>query len=402
MKSDFPDDDDFFKETRMSFGDHIEDLRSHLLRAIMGVLVIMIGGFILDGIGFALGLDWLGIGRPMFYVIRDPVESQMQEFYTKRAWKTISETLPPLPPDPRRIRPAPTPEEFEILDKALKDEKDRREVAEKEYMESRRKLFAGKLPATEVNKPREILINIDAETLREALADPNTKMVPVRITIQPLDLAFKLLDSTQLLGKRLSLATLSAQEALVVYVKVALVCSLVLGCPWVFYHVWSFIAAGLYPTERQVVYRSIGPASALFISGAVMCQFIVMPRAVDALLSFNNLLDLDPELRLNDWLGFALMLPLVFGLSFQTPLVMVVLAKIGIFTWRTYLDKWRHALFILAIFAAIITPTPDPFTMSLLLGPMFGLYLAGIWLCRYYVGEATEDADSLDDTHVAV
>lgn len=80
--------DDIFADTRMSFGDHIEELRKYLLRAIYGLLVILIGGFILDGVGEALEIENLGLGRPMLKVIVDPVETQVRDFYTARNQKS--------------------------------------------------------------------------------------------------------------------------------------------------------------------------------------------------------------------------------------------------------------------------------------------------------------------------
>src|SRR5215212_4235077 len=76
--------DDIFADTRMSFGDHIEELRTHLLRAIKGLLVVLIGGLILDGVGQYLKRDEIGLGRPMLKVIVDPAEAQVRAFYARR------------------------------------------------------------------------------------------------------------------------------------------------------------------------------------------------------------------------------------------------------------------------------------------------------------------------------
>src|SRR3954471_10026998 len=78
-------DDDFFRDTRMSFGDHLEELRTRMWRAIKGLGICLFIGFILDGIGERAGLPWLGIGRPMLKVITDPVKEQVKQFYADRA-----------------------------------------------------------------------------------------------------------------------------------------------------------------------------------------------------------------------------------------------------------------------------------------------------------------------------
>ena len=137
----------------------------------------------------------------------------------------------------------------------------------------------------------------------------------------------------------------------------------VIASPWIFYQIWSFISAGLYPHERAYVYRFLTPSIGLFLTGVLMCQFLVLPGAVRALLGFNMWIDMDPEIRLNEWLSFAILLPLVFGVAFQTPLVMFILNRLGMFGWEDYWSRWRYAVIILAILSALLTPTPDAVTM---------------------------------------
>ena len=74
-------------------------------------------------------------------------------------------------------------------------------------------------------------------------------------------------------------------------------------------------------------------------------------------------------------------MPLVFGISFQTPLVMLFLNRIGIFGWETYLAKWRYAMFIMAILSAVLTPSTDVISMLWLFVPTFGLYMVGVLIC---------------------
>ncbi len=109
----------------------------------------------------------------------------------------------------------------------------------------------------------------------------------------------------------------------------------------------------------------------------------MLPAAVDYLLSFNDWLGYEPELRLNDWLHFALLMPLVFGIAFQTPLVMVFLERIGLFTVAGYRRHRRLAIFLLAVLAALLTVTPDYYSMLALTVPLWGLYEVGILLCRW-------------------
>src|SRR5262249_10578023 len=121
----------------------------------------------------------------------------------------------------------------------------------------------------------------------------------------------------------------------------------------------------------------------LFAGGVVFCQLVVMPPAVGAMLWFNEWLDLEPTLRLSEWLGFAIFLPLLFGISFQTTLVMLVTVRVGLVDVRAYQAKRRLAWFLLAVFAAVACPSNDLVGMLFLWLPLCGLYELGIVLGRW-------------------
>jgi sec-independent protein translocase protein TatC len=96
------------------------------------------------------------------------------------------------------------------------------------------------------------------------------------------------------------------------------------------------------------------------------------------LLEFNVWLGIEPTLRISEWMGFATILPVIFGVCFQTPLVMMALEKIGIVSIDDLKGKRKMAIFIMVVAAAIITPTQDPFSLMLLAAPMIGLYELGL------------------------
>jgi sec-independent protein translocase protein TatC len=170
-------------------------------------------------------------------------------------------------------------------------------------------------------------------------------------------------------------------EPLVVYFKVAFLCGAVLASPWVLYQLWTFVAAGLYPHERRWVWTYLPASLALFLGGAAFCQFVVLPAGVACLLGYGDWLGVDPELRLGGWLNFALLLPLAFGLSFQTPLAMLFLHRAGAVDAGAFGRHRRAALLGLAVLAAVVTP-PDAVNMLALAVPLWGLYELGIFLCR--------------------
>jgi sec-independent protein translocase protein TatC len=329
-------DDDLFTDSRMSFGEHIEDLRSHLVRAIVGLVICLTIGFALDAVGWKTGIRWIGIGRPMFDVITKPVEKQLIAFYDRR------------------------------LEKLKKD------------------AAANDSAADEATKPKPVRMRISPEA-RAALTGqpvpPDAAPLEVVVEIAPVDLV----EATRDVGNVIrppSLAAMSVTEALMVYFKVSLLCGFVLACPYVFLQIWSFVAAGLYSNEKRLVHVYLPTSVGLFLGGVVLCQFAVIPQSIEALLWFNEWLGIAPDLRLNEWLSFAIMLPLLFGLAFQTPLVMFVLERVGIFSVESYWRFWKVAVFLLGVIAALVLPTPDVVTWLSMWAPLAGLYFLGIGLCR--------------------
>jgi sec-independent protein translocase protein TatC len=177
-----------------------------------------------------------------------------------------------------------------------------------------------------------------------------------------------------------SLVALGPMEPAVIFFKVCLVTGIVLSSPWAFYQIWAFVAAGLYHRERMLVYRFLPYSLGLFLAGVFLCFFVVLPLTLRFLLEFYVWLGVTPMLRLNDWMGFATILPLVFGLCFQTPLVMLLLSLLRIFTATDYRAKRRIAILVIVIVAAILTPGPDVSSMLFLSVPMLFLYELGILL----------------------
>jgi sec-independent protein translocase protein TatC len=174
---------------------------------------------------------------------------------------------------------------------------------------------------------------------------------------------------------------MSVTEAMMVYFKVTLACGFVLGSPWVFWQIWAFVGAGLYPHEKRLVRFYLPFSLGLFVAGILVCQFLILPKVIEALLGFNEWLDLEPDLRLSEWLGFAVMMPLIFGIAFQTPFVMVFLNRLGFISVAAMRQKRRLAWLTMAVLAAVINPSPDLWSMLLLWAPLVLLYELGILLC---------------------
>jgi sec-independent protein translocase protein TatC len=336
MPRHFDEDDDLFADSRMTFGEHLEELRARLISAIKGLMFFLMIGFVLDGIGYAVGWPWLGIGKPMMHVITVPVERELKAFYYRRMERLLAE-------------------------------------------QGREKADGQGVTAL---KPVKMRFPPESIAALRGVQELPPESIDATVWLDPIQIYNAAQGISQVIRPP-ELSTFSVTETMMVYVKVSLLCGLVLASPWVFGQMWAFIGAGLYPHEKKYIHKYLPMSLILFLGGVFLCQLAVIPKSIEALLWFNDWIGFTPELRLNEWLSFAIMLPLVFGISFQTPLVMLALERIGIMTVASYWRSWRMAAFLLAVFAMIITPSPDALTMLAMWFPLVGLYFFGIVLCKW-------------------
>ncbi|MBR5710120.1 MAG: twin-arginine translocase subunit TatC, partial [Thermoguttaceae bacterium] len=191
---------------------------------------------------------------------------------------------------------------------------------------------------------------------------------------------------------------MSAQEPFMIYIQASLLLGVILSCPWVLYQLWMFVASGLYPHERKYVYIYFPMSLSLFIGGVLMAFFWVFDPVLGFLMLFNDWMNIEPDLRINEWLGFFLMLPIGFGLSFQLPLIMLFFERIGIVTVEWYKTNWRIAVLIIGILSVVLTPA-DPTSMMLMFIPLTFLFVLGIWLCKFMPRQKSpyDDDDEEDD-----
>ena len=168
------------------------------------------------------------------------------------------------------------------------------------------------------------------------------------------------------------------------YFRVSLYTALLLAGPWMLYQFWQFIAVGLYPNERRYVHASVPFSAALFIGGALFFVFVVCEKMLWFLFGFNEWLGLKGQITLDFHIQFMTSMMLVFGIGFQTPLVVFVLGKVGLVSLKTLNHYRRHVILGMLIFAALVT-SPSPIDQLLLAIPMWLLYELGIFLVWFFV-----------------
>ena len=176
--------------------------------------------------------------------------------------------------------------------------------------------------------------------------------------------------------------TISPTEGFVTYMKVALYIAIAFSMPVLIYQLFAFVAPGLTSRERRYVKLAVPFVVLMFAAGASFAFFLLAPRALDFLSHFgSSIFAWNP--RAEEIVSFYLTLTLGVGLMFELPIVMFVLAKIGIVNTKRLSSIRKFAFVGILVAAAIITPTPDPFNMMLAAVPMYGLYELGVLLSRF-------------------
>jgi len=177
-----------------------------------------------------------------------------------------------------------------------------------------------------------------------------------------------------------NLLVIRVTESVAVFFRVALVSGIILASPFILAQLWIFIAAGLRPNERRIFYLLFPFATLLFLAGVAFAYFVMLPVAVPFLVGF---LEINAEPTLDDYIGFITTILLFVGLSFEMPLILFGLAKVGVVNSKMLLKNWRIAIVLIAIVSAVITPTPDPFNMSIVAAPLILLYVLSIVLTTF-------------------
>ena len=184
-------------------------------------------------------------------------------------------------------------------------------------------------------------------------------------------------------------------EGFITYMKVAALAGIGLASPFIFHQIWAFIAPGLYPHEKKAILPLALASSVLFIGGASFGYFVIFDFAFPFFLEVTESLDQDVEavLSINSYLGLATKLLIAFGASFQLPIVLYFMARIGLVDHIDLFESFRYAVVGMFVVSAIITP-PDVLSQCLMAGPLIFLYGVGIVLAYFF---STKERDEEED-----
>jgi sec-independent protein translocase protein TatC len=225
-------------------------------------------------------------------------------------------------------------------------------------------------PDTDPSEAANLLRKLNRSLISGVLAE---QMKPVSLDTMPLEIWRPTNYKPQSLG---------VTEPFFVWLKAGMLGGLTIAAPFVFYQLWTFVAAGLYPQEKKYIHVFLPVSLLLFGAGVLLAFFFVFSPVLEFLFTFNKTLNIAPEIRIGEWLSFAMFLPLGFGVAFQLPLVMLFVNRIGLISVQAYLDKWRIAIMVIFVLSMFLTPA-DPISMLLLAMPLTGLYFLGIAMCQF-------------------
>jgi sec-independent protein translocase protein TatC len=179
-----------------------------------------------------------------------------------------------------------------------------------------------------------------------------------------------------------SLIFTSVAEAFFTYMKVAFIAGLILVSPFVLYQIWAFVAPGLYRHEKRYVIPFVLLGSIFFAMGISFGYFVAIPVGFKFLLGYATDF-IKPMPSMKEYLSFSIKFLLAFGLVFEFPVVLVLLAKIGVVDAKTLARQRKYAILLIFIFAAVMTP-PDIISQVLMALPLMGLYELSILFCKFF------------------
>lgn len=339
-----------FEDKEMPFLEHLEELRQTLVRIIITLIIVTIGAFVFR--------------TPLMELIRRPVELaglgasiELPKDITKQEWRkvqtlaTTAESLDPL------VREA-------FLQEALTDE------------EESLRLYVEALPvfnATLVldKERREDFVGRAIAT-NPALRDTILKLVRENPGAK--------IDRQ---GNLIEMSALRPPEAFMLSLKISMLAGIILAFPLLLYFIAQFVFPGLTNKEKRAVLPAVGIGFGLFLLGATFAYWVVTPRVLEFFHGYADELGVNSEWRIGYYVSFVSQLVLIFGVSFELPVVVMTLVKLDLLGYQFMARNRSYAIIIIFTVAALITPTPDAPTLCLLAVPMVILYEICIWMAYF-------------------
>lgn len=339
--------DDANPDMEKPFLEHLEDLRVMITKIVLTLIIAMVACFALQ--------------RHVMDVLRKPVED---------VWGVhMQATLP------KEIEIADWEAAKQILDRAVFVADEERDDYLGQFDQETQQLVRAAqilrltkgLPEEKQDDYVKIRVGNDEPlaaligTLRESKAEPDS--------IPGADLTM--------------MSALKPTETFMLSMKLSFFAGIVVSFPFLLYFTLQFVLPGLHTAERKILWPSMAIGFGLFLLGVFFAYFVVLPRALVFFFEWDQGLGVASEWRIGWYIGFAAQFTLLFGLSFELPVVVMALVKLGLLSYETMSRTRRYAILAIVVLAAVITPTGDVLTLSMMAVPMYILYEACIWLAWF-------------------
>ena len=180
----------------------------------------------------------------------------------------------------------------------------------------------------------------------------------------------------------LSLVNIEVTAQFMIHMKMAFLCALVLTFPYIIYKVWQFIAPALYDNERRKVRNAFLFASVLFYLGVTVGYTLIFPLMLNFFADYQVSGAVPNTFSLSSYISLLTSMVLTFGIVFEFPTIVALLSSLGILTKQTMVKFRRHAILVVVILAAVITPSGDPFSLAVVAVPLYLLYEFSVFICK--------------------
>jgi len=336
------------------FLEHLEDLRICVTRIVVTLLLAFIACF--------------AFHEYLFKVMQRPID---------RVWETqVRQTLPTKEDKVSRPVDAETWEKAKVIERAASALRESERAAFFESLGDEDMTFhsrmvalvraVGQLPEDARDGFIESL-DLDEDSAKQLAAlikkSPNTD-----------------LDSR---GNIRMMSALKPTETFMLSVKLSFFAAIVIAFPLLLLFILQFVLPGLHHNEKRVLWPAMSIGFGLFLTGALFAYFVVLPLALDFFQGWGDNMGVANDWRIGEYITFATQFTLLFGLSFELPVVVMALVKIGLLSYTTMSNTRSYAILAIFVAAAVITPTPDALTLSLMAVPMILLYEICIWLAWF-------------------
>lgn len=336
------------------FLEHLEDLRTMITRIVVTLLISMVVCF--------------SFQKQLMEVLRRPVE---------QVWKTqLEEKLP------KTVEQAPRP-----LGVARWEEAKAIERATAGLDAGQREVFHQSLADEDlVFHAKSVSLLRAALALPEAKREAFVNALPDSADMKrQVGALVKTAPSPEVAsrGNLMNMSALKPTETFMLSMKLSFFAGIILAFPLLLMFILQFVLPGLHANEKRVMWPAMAVGFGLFLGGVLFAYYGVLPRALLFFSEWSGGLGVSNDWRIGEYISFATTFTLLFGLSFELPVVVMVFVKLGLLSYETMSNTRSYAIVAIFVAAAVLTPTPDIFTLMLMALPMIVLYEICIWLAWF-------------------